>query len=145
MRPALAVPLTRPRKHRTDLVTGRGDALRIHERASDVVGRLRAREPPHDLEIRAEELVKDPVFRRRVAARVPPEPVAAFGDHQRLPDALGHVSEGAPLLLCESAGALERAPRPRGGGVAAPPPPTRLRPRPRVEPGARAPGRRLLE
>src|SRR5437899_11398230 len=96
--------------HRTDLVTGRGDALRIHERASDVVGRLGAREPPHDLEIRAEELVKDPVFRRRVAARVPTEPGAAFGDHQRLPGATGHEAERTPLALCQAALAHQPAP-----------------------------------
>src|SRR5437867_9314583 len=131
MRPALAVSLTRPRKHGTDLVGG-GDALRIHERASDVVGRLGAREPPHDLEIRAEELVKDPVFRRRVAARVPPEPVAAFGDHQRLPDALGHEAERAPLLLREAARALERAPGANVRRLADPDAEIRFDPRPGV-------------
>src|SRR5439155_1571908 len=61
--PTLAVPLTCSRKHGTNPRAGCGEALRIHERAADVLGRLGAGEPPHDLEVRAEELIEDPVLR----------------------------------------------------------------------------------
>src|SRR5207237_7421950 len=145
VRPELTVTLTCARKHRTDPIACRGHALRIHERAADVVGWLGAREPPHGLEVREEERVEDRVLGRRVAARVAPEPVAAGGHHERLPDALRHVPERAPLLLREAAGALERAPCAGVSGLAAPDAQARLDPRTGVKPGGLDGRRRLLE
>src|SRR5258706_6959217 len=96
------------------------EALLVDERLADVVRRLRAGVPPDDLEVGAEEGVEDRVLGARVAARVPPEPVRALGHHQRLAHALPHHAQGAPLLLREAPGALERAPSVRVGRLADP-------------------------
>src|SRR4029078_6405720 len=93
-----AVLLARTRQHRAATTNHRRETIRVHERRTDVLRRLRGGGPPHDREVRAEERVEHRVLGTRVAARVPPEPVAALGDHQRVGHALLDLGEWAPLL-----------------------------------------------
>src|SRR6266550_641746 len=145
MRPALAVALTRTGKHRTTPLRESGDALLIHQWRANLVRRLGPGEPPDDLEIGAEKLVEHRVFRRGIPARIPPEPIASFGHHQRLPDAFRHDSERAPLLLREPPRALERAPGTLVRRLANPYPQARFDPGPRVQVGQLDLRRILLE
>src|SRR5439155_10535382 len=81
----------------------------------------------------AEELVEHAILGARVAARVPPEPVGALRDHERLPHALRHVPERAPLILREATRALERAPGASVRGLADPHAEVRVDPRAGVQ------------
>src|SRR5688572_4361767 len=121
------------RQHRAAARGQATQARRIHERDTHVVRRLAADVPPDDLEVRAEELVEHRVLGARVAARVPPEPVAAFRDEQRLSHARWHLADAAPLPLREAARALERAPGTRVRGLTDPHAVVRVDPRPRVQ------------
>src|SRR5256712_9087079 len=145
MRPVLAVPLTCSGKHRTGTLRCRGDATVIHQWRTDLVRRLGAGEPPDHLEIGPEELIENGILRRGVPARVPPEPVASLGDHQRLAHAFGHVTERAPLLLGETPRALERAPGTLVRRLADPDPQARFDPGAGVQVGELDRRRTLLE
>src|SRR5258706_1953548 len=106
-----AISLVLAGQHRAALARDRGGARRVEDRLLQLLRRLRAGEPPDHLAVRAEQLVEHAVLGARVAARVPPEPVAALGDHERLPHAHRHLPERAPLLLREASRALEEGPR----------------------------------
>src|SRR5258708_27138808 len=115
-----AIPLVLPGQHRAAVAGHRRGARGVDDRLLELLRRLRAGEPPDDLAVRAEELVEDAVLRARVAARVPPEPVAALRDHERLPHADRHLPQRAPLLLRAAPGALEGMPGALVRGLAGP-------------------------
>src|SRR2546423_562109 len=85
--PRSAISLARAREHRAGVAADGGGPRRVEQRLLQLVRRLRAGVPPDHLAVRAEELVEYAVLGARVAARVPPEPVAALGHHERLPHA----------------------------------------------------------